>query len=125
MLFPVVVTPFDALQPGPLIDYPTVDNPVGWPPAGAIKELVYPMPALLVLAVLLLATGAAVVVRFRRARGVERQQLKWFAYAAVVSVATMAALPGVLWSLGGCAHECSHLELATQHRNRRVAVPPV
>jgi hypothetical protein len=30
--------------------------------------------------------AASMVVRFRRARGEERQQLKWFAYAAVLSV---------------------------------------
>ena len=29
---------------------------------------------------------ASMVVRFRRARGEERQQLKWFTYAAVLSV---------------------------------------
>src|SRR5919112_3331536 len=35
---------------------------------------------------LLLACGAAVIVRFRRARGDERQQIKWFAYAVLVMV---------------------------------------
>jgi hypothetical protein len=38
------------------------------------------------LPLLLLACGAAVIVRFRRARGDERQQIKWFAYAVVVMV---------------------------------------
>ena len=39
------------------------------------------------LPLLLLASGAAVIgVRFRRARGDERQQIKWFAYAVVVMV---------------------------------------
>jgi hypothetical protein len=32
------------------------------------------------------ASGAAVIVRFRRSRGDERQQLKWFAYAVGVMV---------------------------------------
>ena len=32
---------------------------------------------------LVLVAGSAQLVRFRRARGVERQQIKWFAYAAV------------------------------------------
>jgi hypothetical protein len=35
----------------------------------------------------LLACGAAVIVRFRRSRGDERQQIKWFAYAVAVMVA--------------------------------------
>jgi len=38
------------------------------------------------LPLLLLACGTAVIVRFRRSRGDERQQIKWFAYAVVVMV---------------------------------------
>jgi hypothetical protein len=34
----------------------------------------------------LLAAGASLVVRFRRARGVERQQLKWLLYAVVIAI---------------------------------------
>ena len=40
----------------------------------------------LVLPLLLLACGTAVIVRFFRSRGDERQQLKWFAYAVAVMV---------------------------------------
>lgn len=40
----------------------------------------------LALPLLLLACGAAVIVRFRRSRGDERQQIKWFAYAVAVTV---------------------------------------
>jgi len=43
-----------------------------------------------------LAACASLVVRFRRSQGVERQQLKWFAYAAALLVATsplLALLP--------------------------------
>jgi hypothetical protein len=48
---------------------------------------------------LLLAVVACLLVRFGRARGVERQQLKWLAYVGVLSTIT-AALIAVLW-LGG------------------------
>jgi hypothetical protein len=34
----------------------------------------------------LLVAGASLVVRFRRARGVERQQLKWLLYAVVIAI---------------------------------------
>ena len=40
----------------------------------------------LVLPLLLVPSGAAAIVRFRRSRGDERQQLKWFAYAVALMV---------------------------------------
>ena len=45
---------------------------------------------------LLLPSVAAVVVRFRRSTGIQRQQLKWFAYAGVVAVPlnALAQQPG-------------------------------
>jgi hypothetical protein len=39
---------------------------------------------------LLLLAGLEVIVRFRRSRGVERQQLKWFAFAASMVAAAFA-----------------------------------
>ena len=60
-----------------------VHNPLGWESGtmGLLYELFnYTFPLLIV------ASGAAVIVRFRRSRGDERQQLKWFAYAAAVMV---------------------------------------
>jgi hypothetical protein len=39
-----------------------------------------------VLALLVVLSLVSIVVRFRQARGVERQQLKWFTYATVVSM---------------------------------------
>jgi hypothetical protein len=50
-----------------------------------------------VLALLLLVPSvAAVVARFRRSTGIQRQQLKWFAYAGLVAVPlnALAQLPG-------------------------------
>src|SRR6266536_574072 len=66
--------------------------------------------ALTVLGVLVAA--ASLVVRFRRARGAERQQLRWVAFAAaVVSLAAALVLAAMLtetpalfgWGLGLCA----------------------
>jgi hypothetical protein len=59
--------------------------------------------------VLLLISLLSLVVRFRRARGVERQQLKWLVYAASLAIPTAFFLPlywltwGVLPWLSVCA----------------------
>jgi hypothetical protein len=47
------------------------------------------LPALLGLAVVCLAS---LVLRFRSSRGVQRQQLKWFTYAALLGIGTWALL---------------------------------
>ena len=44
------------------------------------------------LLALLVGAAASVIVRFRRSRGDERQQLKWMAYAVVVMVVSRRAL---------------------------------
>jgi hypothetical protein len=60
-------------------------NPLGL--TGQIGDVLFTLLALLPLAFVLAVLGclASVVVRFRRARGVERQQMKWFVSAAAVS----------------------------------------
>ncbi|HEU4318475.1 MAG TPA: hypothetical protein VFS66_00175 [Acidimicrobiia bacterium] len=56
-------------------------------------------PAALLMVVSLLGSVASVVVRFRRAHGVERQQIKWLAYSAALVVLTWFA-SGALTELG-------------------------
>jgi hypothetical protein len=71
-----------ALTPGPMPQMPGKPrNPLGIENAAATLDR---MEALLnvCLALLVLLCAASVVVRFRHAGGVERQQLKWFAYGA-------------------------------------------
>jgi hypothetical protein len=72
----LLMVPFRA---GGLEYFPTIPNPVGIP---ALTEAVFQSFAFLNFIVILLAT-TSLPVRFRRARGEERQQLKWVAYAAV------------------------------------------
>ena len=55
-----------------------------------------PTAGIALLAILLLVLAAA-VVRFRRSRGVERRQLRWFAYTAAISLGVLVLaffLPG-------------------------------
>jgi hypothetical protein len=71
-----------AVMPGPMIEVPSQPrNPLGIEPAAVTLDRI---EALLnvCLALLVLLCAASVVVRFRRAGGVERHQLKWFAYGA-------------------------------------------
>ena len=70
----------------------------GWadPSASASLGQLLSPPVLAAMAVCLLAalvvSGAAIVVRFARSAGEERLQLKWFAAAAVLVVATFIAV---------------------------------
>jgi hypothetical protein len=82
----------NALWPGPdppLLGLGPVVNPVVYlPQATPLFELFRNLAGLCSLAGIAGAI-AALVVRFRRSRGIERQQLKWFAYSAA-----LAPLPG-------------------------------
>ncbi|MDQ6650066.1 MAG: hypothetical protein M3Z02_08130 [Actinomycetota bacterium] len=75
-----------ALHPGPLVDFPVFANPVTGPAvvrtaAGAAGAAV---------AISALAGIAALLGRFVRASGVERLQVKWFAFAAFAAVVEVA-----------------------------------
>jgi hypothetical protein len=77
-----VATAAGALLPGEVQGHP---NPMALSgDAADVVRAVVDITDLLALPALLLA-AASLVVRFRRARGVERLQLKWFTYAAAVA----------------------------------------
>jgi len=87
----------NALWPGPdppLLGLAPVPNPVVYLPEA--KPLLGLFRSLAGLCLLPGIAGAiaALVVRFRRARGIERQQLKWFTYAAA-----LAPVPGFAYEL--------------------------
>jgi len=83
-----------AFAPGPFASLPSIANPFGLEPLGAALRA---GQALLVPAVALaaIACAAAPISRFRSAPPEERQQLKWFAFAAgllVIALLTNIAL---------------------------------
>ena len=102
------------VQPGPLSrgrgDAPNIDNPFGVDSVGRLIDpfVDWIIPVLFVGTIL--ACLAAVICRFRQARGEARQQLKWFGYGVgvfvgVVLVTLVLFLSGVydgsaLFSLG-------------------------
>ena len=86
------VSAANGLQPGPLEANRRVINPIGITSAATLLASVIAIgQALFVL--LVLAAIASVIVRYRRAEGIQRQQIKWFAYGtalmALIFVATV------------------------------------
>jgi hypothetical protein len=75
-----------ALSPGPLDEFAVVHNPFGLEDAAPMVELVT-VAGMLAFGLALLAAGVSLMLRLHRARGEERQQLKWLAYAAVLAAA--------------------------------------
>ena len=77
-----------------------VRNPIGALPINDVEQELAGLPVLLLG---ISAAGALIslVVRFRRSTGVERQQLKWVAYAATVLVVGFTALGLVDHLTGG------------------------
>ena len=71
-----------ALAPGTLVEYP-IENPVGIESAGALRTLAEASILVLVIPLMLLSV-VSLFMRLRRSSGAERQQLKWFAYAAAL-----------------------------------------
>jgi hypothetical protein len=84
-----------ALAPGPLTGGPVpIDNPFGLPGvAGELARAVV-IPGLVLYAISLPAALVGLVLRFRAARGVERQQLRWVAAGAAVAVIGLVPKPG-------------------------------
>jgi signal transduction histidine kinase len=74
---------------------PKVENPIGVPVLAGFSN----GPSFLLIVVLIVIAMASLFLRLRRSRGEERQQLKWFAYAAGVSVGLLIlAIPATTLS---------------------------
>ena len=77
-----------AVLPGPLITFPSVENPLGHEgAAGEIVPGVGRVSAWMLFVLTSLVSLVSLVLRFRRSRREERQQIKWVAYAAAIIAA--------------------------------------
>jgi hypothetical protein len=82
----VVLVMAAALTPHPLEpEDPAFQSPLSAPPALSDLLALAGFAGVATLLVGLLAAAGSLVVRFRRARGLERQQLRWLALAAALS----------------------------------------
>jgi hypothetical protein len=87
-----------ALDPGRLYSFPTVRNPLDLgEPLGKVASVANDVTDFAAIPVFLVSL-ASMVARLRRARGRERLQLKWVAYAAALTATSFAAsfLAGLL-----------------------------
>ncbi len=80
-----------ALRKGPLDTHSSIDNPFGI--GGVVGDVLWmvSIAGAMLLNVGWIASRVSLIWRWRRAGGVERQQIKWFAYAALLIAGGFAA----------------------------------
>ena len=88
------------LLPGPLEDTPELDNPLGV--NNGLAEVLQTI-GFVAAFVAIVGSGVSLVVRFRRASGAEREQLKWLAYAGAIVAVTVAVAVAVYDVVGASA----------------------
>jgi uncharacterized membrane protein SirB2 len=77
-----------AFSPGPIDGLEAIRNPLKVEPFGIVEPKSTDNLVDALLFVLVLVVTGSLFARMRRARGAERQQIKWFAYAATVAGST-------------------------------------
>ena len=95
----IVVQTFDlALHPMPLRLAPLNVNPLGLGWLTNDVRMWIQTPAFALLLVCVVASVVGLILRFRRSRGVERQQMKWFTTSAAFVGLTFAFAP-LFWAM--------------------------
>jgi hypothetical protein len=81
VLLTAVGAVWQAFSPGVIDSLGTIRNPLGYESLPRANEPVQ----IMVFALLFVVVASSLTVRMRRARGIERQQIKWPAYTAVMA----------------------------------------
>ncbi len=93
----VVIILLVMFMPGPLAAMPSMHNPLAVQALEVFRGSISgPYVAFFVVPILLISV-ASLVLRFRRARGEERQQLRWLAAAAALMSIILTLSPLVFW----------------------------
>ncbi len=91
-----------AAHPGPIADWASQPNPFGIAGAERVLDSLMTMGSIL-LAIGVFGSMAAIAVRFRRSKGIERARMKWLVYAAIlILIAGAFTLP--YWLSGNLAN---------------------
>jgi hypothetical protein len=100
----IVGVPMEALLPVPLCEVCPIENPFGIEGLESVAELVHALVLVFWVGVLGGLAMVSLFLRFRRARGVEHQQIKWLVFTISVLYigATLAYIvyraPGAWWA---------------------------
>ena len=87
----IVITTSAAVAPRLVGDHYDIANPIGIALIGDVEEGTFGAVTFGLLVFCMVCALISVVVRFRRSRGVERQQMKWFAAAAAAMILLVLA----------------------------------
>ncbi len=87
----------EGTRPGPIPDYPELQNPYA---VGSSLISLLEGFAVVVLVIGMVGSATSMVLRFRRARGEERQQMKWIAFAGAVAALTIVVMTSLYEVVG-------------------------
>jgi hypothetical protein len=90
----------EGTRPGAIPDYPELRNPYG---VDSSLISLLQLFAAMALVIGMVGSATSVVVRFRRARGEERQQMKWIAFAGAVAALTIVVMTSLYEVAGEAA----------------------
>jgi hypothetical protein len=82
-VFSPIIQFLEVFRPGPLVLFPSWDNPMGIEQLAGYFEVSGTLNGI-ITAILFIIGPIALIVRYRGAPMIERQQIKWFAFAGII-----------------------------------------